>query len=755
MTVRTRTATVLSHARPAQTAEALRALIEAAEREGVLLRFDAEETRKYGLTPREGLVLDAPLSDDVELCVSLGGDGTILRALRRYAGTSVPVFAVNYGEVGFLATIDPDEDGDLLGAFERALAGDFEVLTLPALALETPEGPQAAINDVAIHRRAGERVAELAYAIDGEEAGSVRCDGLVLSTPAGLDGLQPRQRRPGAGLGRGGLRGVVHRAALADRAGAGGRPERPAVGPQPLAGRGRHLARRAPGRPARPGRRHQRVVPARGGRSGAGPRARRSTGACARSSGAWRRADAHASASKVRRERAKAAGPSAAAGTSSDVLLELRVENLLLIERAELRLAPGLNVLTGETGAGKTVLAHALDLLLGGRARAGIVRPGAAEAYVEGVFELPAALRGELGERLPADAEEVVLARRVSAEGRTRAYLCGRSAAVGDLREVAVALLSFYGQHEHRKLTLASAQLEILDGFCGAAHLARRAEFAATYARVRELEATLAELRERAGARERELDLLAFELQEIEAADPSEAEAAELRGARERLRHLEALRAAALGAAQAAAPDEGTGVTGLLAAGGAGLDGVSGVDPGLDALAERWRSLAYEADDLAGELLRYAEGLEGEPGRAGGHRGAPGRARAPGAQARRHDRRRPGPRRALPRAARRAGRRRGRARARSGRARGGARRAGAGGRGAAGGAREGGAAAGRARSASAWPSWPWRARASRSRCRSASRGPPGPTPSSSSSRPTRASPPARCARSPRAASSRA
>jgi DNA repair protein RecN (Recombination protein N) len=295
------------------------------------------------------------------------------------------------------------------------------------------------------------------------------------------------------------------------------------------------------------------------------------------------------------------------------VLLELRVENLLLIERAELRLAPGLNVLTGETGAGKTVLAHALDLLLGGRARAGIVRPGAAEAYVEGVFELPAALRGELGERLPADAEEVVLARRVSAEGRTRAYLCGRSAAVGDLREVAVALLSFYGQHEHRKLMLASSQLEILDGFCGAAHLARRAEFAAAYVRVRELEATLAELRERAGARERELDLLAFELQEIEAADPSQAEADELRAARERLRHVEALRAAALGAAQAAAPEDGAGITALLAAGGGGLDGVAGVDAGLDALAERWRSLVYEADDLAGELLRYAEGLDGDP----------------------------------------------------------------------------------------------------------------------------------------------
>src|SRR6266550_5240424 len=94
--------------------------------------------------------------------------------------------------------------------------------------------------------------------------------------------------------------------------------------------------------------------------------------------------------------------PSGGAARNRTMLCELRVENLLLIEQAQLRLAPGLNVLTGETGAGKTVLAHALDLLLGGRAKPGIVRPGASEAYVEGVFELPDALRGELGERLPA-----------------------------------------------------------------------------------------------------------------------------------------------------------------------------------------------------------------------------------------------------------------------------------------------------------------------------------------------------------------
>ncbi len=159
--------------------------------------------------------------------------------------------------------------------------------------------------------------------------------------------------------------------------------------------------------------------------------------------------------------------PSELAATVGRMLSELRVENLLLIERAELRLGPGLNVLTGETGAGKTVLAGALDLLLGGRSRSGIVRPGAAEAYVEGVFDLPESLPAEFCDRLPADATEVVLARRVGSDGRTRAYLNGRTATVAELRDLGSALVSFYGQHEHRKLTLAAAQLQILDGLCG------------------------------------------------------------------------------------------------------------------------------------------------------------------------------------------------------------------------------------------------------------------------------------------------
>jgi NAD+ kinase len=115
----------------------------------------------------------------------LGGDGTILRALQSYSGTGVPVFAINFGEIGFLATV---ERRDAEAGIARALGGDFELLHLPGIVVELDGEPRTAINDVAVHRKVGERVAELSYAIDGEEAGSVRCDGLVIATPAGSTG---------------------------------------------------------------------------------------------------------------------------------------------------------------------------------------------------------------------------------------------------------------------------------------------------------------------------------------------------------------------------------------------------------------------------------------------------------------------------------------------------------------------------------------------------------------------------------------
>ena len=180
-----RSATVFTHRRPEDTQPALALLIERASQAGMTLRFDEEETAKHSLSSAPHVEVNAASIDDVELCLVLGGDGTILRALQRYAGTPVPVFAINYGAIGFLATVEPQ---DIEAGVARALSGDFELLHLPGIVLELDGLAPTAINDIAIHRKVGERVAELAYALDGEVAGSVRCDGLVVATPAGSTG---------------------------------------------------------------------------------------------------------------------------------------------------------------------------------------------------------------------------------------------------------------------------------------------------------------------------------------------------------------------------------------------------------------------------------------------------------------------------------------------------------------------------------------------------------------------------------------
>jgi len=304
------------------------------------------------------------------------------------------------------------------------------------------------------------------------------------------------------------------------------------------------------------------------------------------------------------------------------MLRELRIENLLLIERAELRLGEGLNAITGETGAGKTVLAHSLDLLMGGKARPQIVRPGAEEAWVEGVFELPRGLRdepelAEVAARLPEGSEEIVLGRRVSASGRTAAFLAGRAASAAELKLLGGRLLAFYGQHEHRKLTISSAQMEVLDGFAGAEHLALRDRYRDAHRECARLAAELAELAERDGSRERDLDLHRYELAEIEEVAPDPAEEADLSAERERLRHAESLREAALGAlASAGGGDEdGGGAAGALGEAESLLQGVGGVDAELDGLGERLAAAAVELGDVASELRGYAERVDADPER--------------------------------------------------------------------------------------------------------------------------------------------
>ena len=179
------TASVVTHRRPEETAPAIEALREVARSVGARLLFDQNEVEKHALQPAEGLELGASARGDVDICFALGGDGTILQALRTYAGTGVPVFGVNFGEIGFLATVDREQ---ARSGFERAFAREFDVLAVPGIAIRASGGAWTAINDVSVQRQQGQRVASLSYAVGEDEIGRVRCDGLVVATPAGSTG---------------------------------------------------------------------------------------------------------------------------------------------------------------------------------------------------------------------------------------------------------------------------------------------------------------------------------------------------------------------------------------------------------------------------------------------------------------------------------------------------------------------------------------------------------------------------------------
>jgi NAD+ kinase len=179
------TITLLTHQYPEQTGDAVHWVIDRACDAGIEVRLPREEVNKHGLGEREGCVLDADPDGVTDLVMVLGGDGTILTALRSFAGRRAPVFAINYGAIGFLSTVD---HGQLSEGVERALSGGFELLEMPALAVEVDGGRRIGVNDISFHRRPHSRVAELEYLVQNEQLGHVRCDGLVASTPVGSTG---------------------------------------------------------------------------------------------------------------------------------------------------------------------------------------------------------------------------------------------------------------------------------------------------------------------------------------------------------------------------------------------------------------------------------------------------------------------------------------------------------------------------------------------------------------------------------------
>jgi NAD+ kinase len=186
------TAVLYTHTQPEQTAAAVAEALAAAENAGCRLYAPDEERAKFGAVG-ERLASPADLEGDPDLCLALGGDGTILKALRAYANTDVPVFAVNFGTIGFLAAVERTQLADGLRA---AFAGDFEVMGMPGLEATVDARPPLALNDVSLIRRPHSRVAELGYRLGGKEVGRVRCDGLVAATPAGSTGYNLANQGP-------------------------------------------------------------------------------------------------------------------------------------------------------------------------------------------------------------------------------------------------------------------------------------------------------------------------------------------------------------------------------------------------------------------------------------------------------------------------------------------------------------------------------------------------------------------------------
>ena len=187
-----REAALVTHSQPDQTGEAVTATLAAAERAGVEVVVSEDEAQKHGDLLAGRRRADG-MPEHPDLCLALGGDGTILQTLRRYADTGVPVFGINYGTIGFLAAVERDR---LAEGLERAFAGDFETLALPGLVTQLEIDRPVALNDISFIRKPHGRVAELSYSLAGQEVGHVRCDGLVAATPVGSTGYNLANQGP-------------------------------------------------------------------------------------------------------------------------------------------------------------------------------------------------------------------------------------------------------------------------------------------------------------------------------------------------------------------------------------------------------------------------------------------------------------------------------------------------------------------------------------------------------------------------------
>ncbi len=302
------------------------------------------------------------------------------------------------------------------------------------------------------------------------------------------------------------------------------------------------------------------------------------------------------------------------------VIEEIRIRSLGVIEESVLELSAGLTVITGETGAGKTMLVTALGLLLGGRADTGAVRTGARAARVEGLVRADPTLEA-MAEEHGGETESglLLLGRQVSAEGRSRAFLGGASVPASALARVGEALVAVHGQSDQHRLLRPEAQRDALDAYAGPALQAVLDAYRTGYARLRVVETELTEVLGSARERAREADVLRLGLEEIEAADPQPGEEESLATEESRLGFADTLRTAAETAREALsserdAPDG----LGALAAARRALESVREHDPEVAGLADRVAEVSYLLADVAADVASYATAVETDPARLAG-----------------------------------------------------------------------------------------------------------------------------------------
>lgn len=299
---------------------------------------------------------------------------------------------------------------------------------------------------------------------------------------------------------------------------------------------------------------------------------------------------------------------------------EIRIRSLGVIEESVLEFGEGLTVITGETGAGKTMLVTALGLLLGHRADTGAVRTGAAAARVEGAIrvDLTTAAGRAIAEGVAdaggeTDEGVLLIGRQVSAESRSRAFVGGVAVPIAVLSGLADRLVAVHGQSDQHRLLRAETQLDALDEYGGAKIAKVRTAYAERFRRLRAIERELADARAQARDRLREAELLRLGVAEIEKVQPRVGEDSELRAEEDRLAHADTLRLAAEAASVALSADDGPDALGALAAARRALEGVKDHDPEAAALAARIAEVSYLVTDLAGDVASYAHGIDVDP----------------------------------------------------------------------------------------------------------------------------------------------